>query len=95
LKQEVTGERMGHTMRTKYVVRQLMRNDYASAAGMRFVVYELLSDSAQRVALFYEEAEAFRVCKALQQFGEKGTRPLGANPIFSVSLADNNPQSMA
>jgi len=81
-------------MQTKYVVRQLVRNDFASAAGVRFAVYELLSDSAQTVALFFEEAQANRVCKALQQFSEKGTKPLGANPIFSMSVAENKPQSI-
>jgi hypothetical protein len=82
-------------MQAKYVVRQLVRNDYASATGLRFAVYELLSDSAQTVALFYEEAQARRVCNALQQFCEKGTKPLGANPMFMTPVAENELKSLA
>jgi hypothetical protein len=81
-------------MQTKYVVRQLM-NEYASTTGLRFAVYELLSDSAQTVALFYEESEARRVCNALQQFSEKGTKPLGATPMFISSMGETKPQSIA
>jgi hypothetical protein len=82
-------------MQPKYVVRQLVRDEYASAGGLRFAVYELLSDSAQTVALFYEEAQAVRACKALQLFAEKGTKPLGAGPMFRMFVADDNPQSSA
>jgi hypothetical protein len=81
-------------MQTKYVVRQLVGNDYIGAAGLRFAVYELLSDSAQTVAIFYEEAQARRVCKALQQFCEKGTKPLGATPMFISSVPETKPQSV-
>jgi hypothetical protein len=76
-------------MPTKYLVRQLGRNEYASAPGMRFAIYELTLEGAQRVALFYEEAEACHVCKALQQFSERGTKPLGSNRMYSMSVAEN------
>jgi hypothetical protein len=78
-------------MQTKYVVRQLVGNDYFGAAGLRFAVYELLSDSAQTVAVFYDEGQARRVCNALQQFSEKGTKPLSASPIFVSSMAEAKP----
>jgi hypothetical protein len=80
-------------MQTKYVVRQLVRNEYANAAGLRFAVYELLSDSAQTVALFYDEAQARRVCNALQYFCEKGTKPLGATPMLISPMGEAKPQS--
>ena len=80
-------------MQTKYVVRQLVRDEYFGAAGLRFAVYELLSDSAQTVALFYEEAQARRVCNALQQFCERGTKPLGATPMFISTIPETKPQS--
>jgi hypothetical protein len=82
-------------MRPKYVVRQLIRDEYANAGGMRFAVYELMADCAQTVALFYEEAQARRVCKALQQFSEKGTQPLDATPMFMMPAAEAKPQSAA
>jgi hypothetical protein len=78
-------------MQTKYVVRQLVNNEYFGAAGLRYAVFELLADSAQTVALFYEEAQARRVCNALQQYCERGTKPLGATPMFISSVSEIKP----
>ena len=78
-------------MQTKYVVRQLVGNEYYGAAGLRYAVYELMADSAQTVAVFYEETQARRVCNALQQFCEKGTKPLSATPMFISSVSETKP----
>ncbi len=80
-------------MQTKYVVKRVVRNDWFSVAGLRYAVYEILADSAQTVALFYEESQARRVCNALQQYSERGTKPLAAVPIFSSSVPETEPTS--
>jgi hypothetical protein len=77
-------------MRSQYVVRPLSRKDFGAALGMRFAIYEIMSDGAQTVALCYEEAHAKRLCKAMQQFGDTGTKPLGG-PMRTV-LSDTQPQ---
>jgi hypothetical protein len=77
-------------MRQNYVVRPLAEHDYGAALGLRFAVYEILSDGAQTVALCYEEAHARRLCRALQQFGDTGTKPLTAPP--KPLLSDTQPQ---
>ncbi len=82
-------------MQTKYVVKRLVNNDWFSVAGLRYAVYEILSDSAQTVALFYEEGEARRVCSALQQYSEKGTKPLAAAPMFVSPVSETEPPSSA
>ncbi len=80
-------------MQTKYVVRRVVNNDWFSVAGLRYAVYELLSDSAQTVALFYDESQARRACNALQQYSERGTKPLAAAPMFISSLPETDLQS--
>ncbi len=74
-------------MHKVYVVRPLVTNETAVAAGLRYAVYEILPDGAQTVALCYEEAHARRLCAALQHFGEQGTKPLGAAPMMILSDA--------
>ncbi len=82
-------------MQPKYVVKRVVNNDWFSVAGLRYAVYELLADSAQTVALFYEESQARRVCNALQHYSERGTKPLAAAPMFMSSLPETEPPSSA
>ena len=79
-------------MRAKYAVRQLVKTDFGAAAGMRYAVYEFMSDFAQPVGLFYEKEQAHRVCRALQRFAESGTKPLNGTPIFAAPAPDDTPQ---